>query len=1117
MAQQDIVVRVRAEIGAFKRDMDAAAQAAKKTGDQTRKAGAEAESGIGRLTTVAENHSQAWGMVSTGLLAGGAAIVAGLGLATKAAISWESAWAGVMKTVDDSPEGYAELESELRGLAKTLPSTHAEIAGVAEAAGQLGVAREDITGFTKTMIDLGESTNLTAEEAATNIAQISNVMGTMSREGSKGVERFGSALVALGNNGASTEADILNMAQRIAGAAATVGASESDVLALSNTLTSMGINAEMGGGVVTRVLLKMRTAVDEGGDSLTSFAETAGLSAEEFATKFRESPVEALDLVTQGLGNVNDAGGNVTAALGDLGIKGTQEMQVMLALAASGDLLTESLDLGAEAWKNNTALVEEANQRYATAESRIKIAWNNIKDVAITAGGAILPVVSSLADGIADLAGWFGDLPEPVQIALTALGGVAGVGLLAAGGFMKIVSALGDTVPKMKALGIATPRATRAVGLLGKTLGGVTAVGAGLLIGKEVIEAINDAARSGRPDVEDYFNAIATGGDVVGALDLGKDAGWTGALFPESEANRIKDFYGTITVESGAAKRAIEMLGNTDGLTGLSGWFSKNLSFGDVRKATEDALQLQEAMGGISRAFEMGQTELGIEAFSNLTSELNLTKDEMATLIDATPALKTALMSIATEGGIQIDPNNSLGLAEIALGETKIAAEKADPALKGVADAFGQTEEEAQAAADAVMEYYDSMVAAGMIVLNEREAQRGFQEALKGANDALKENGKTLDINTEKGRANQAALDNISDSAWSVFETLKDGNGTMAEMAAALGNGREQFINMAMDMGMSETAAIELADSMGLIPSNVVTTFDSNSDDIGDRIIDLHEVIQATPDKTITLEDNSPEVKQALRDLGYVIRELPDGRIEVTDDGTAETTGKKIDTIAGKYREAQIIAAAATNGAEAELNHTARPRTSLIRQTINRTIKESWQSNADNGPTTSRFGRQHGGQLPNRAAGGRLPYTGLGTDMILGVSSEGRPVANVDDGEWIIRESSSDKYNGLLTAVNNDDSSVQYLADSSSGMSPALAVPASQEVASYAQGMGSSALRGYQGPVASNPAPNITVQVENMTVDSKERIDELSQALFTHADRASRANGQVRLGGVTQS
>ena len=576
LADRELKVLVKADIAAYKRAMEEAAQAAKKTADETTKAGERArqagdgfdaagkkaktagdnqeqagnkakqaaaeseragkqsESGMQRLAQTAQKHNKAWDQVSKAMVLGGAAVAGGLAMATKEAISWESAFAGVRKTTDATEAQYKQLEDGLRGLARTLPATHTEIAGVAEAAGQLGVARENIVGFTKTMIDLGESTNLTAEEAATNIAQISNVMGTMDREGTKGVERFGSALVALGNDGASTEAEILDMAQRIAGAGATVGATEADVLALSNTLASMGVKAELGGGVTTRVLLKMRTAVDEGGESLETFARTAGLSAQEFAAKFRSSPVEALGLVAQGIDGVNEAGGNVTATLKDMGIKGTEETQVMLALANSGDLLTDSLNLGAKAWEENTALIDEASQRYETTEAKIRIAWNNIKDAAISAGGVIMPMVGQLAETVADLAGWFSDLPGPAQTALTAMTGMAGVAGLAAGGFMKLMSWLPGTVDGLRALGVDAPKADRAVRGVGKALGGITAVGAGLIIGKTAIEAINDAVRSGKPDVEAYFNLLSTGGDITGALNLGEGDGWSGSILKDS-------------------------------------------------------------------------------------------------------------------------------------------------------------------------------------------------------------------------------------------------------------------------------------------------------------------------------------------------------------------------------------------------------------------------------------------------------------------------------------------------------------------------------------------------------------------------------------------------------
>ncbi len=132
-----------------------------------------------------------------------APIVAGVTAVTKAAMDWESSFAGVMKTSDEVVDAngkvvysYQDLEKGLRGLAKELPSTHAEIAQVAETAGQLGIATQDVVSFTRTMIDLGESTNLSAEDAATAIAKIANITGMTSDE----YQRFGSSVVALGKN-----------------------------------------------------------------------------------------------------------------------------------------------------------------------------------------------------------------------------------------------------------------------------------------------------------------------------------------------------------------------------------------------------------------------------------------------------------------------------------------------------------------------------------------------------------------------------------------------------------------------------------------------------------------------------------------------------------------------------------------------------------------------------------------------------------------------------------------------------------------------------------------------------------------------------------------------------
>lgn len=909
MATRDVTVRIKAEIGAFKRDMDAAAQAAKKAADETEKAGKKsrkagvesqkagrlAESGIGRMSQTAQKHQQAWDQVSNTMAVGGAAITGALVLSAKEAVTWQSAFAGVKKTVDGTPEQLGAVEDGLRGLARTLPSTHTEIAGVAEAAGQLGVAREDVVGFTKTMVDLGESTNLTAEDAATNIAQISNVMGTMDREGTKGVERFGSALVALGNDGASTEVEILNMAQRIAGAGASLGASEADVLALSNTLASMGVRAELGGGVATRVLLKMRTAVDEGGESVQAFADVAGTSAEEFATKFRESPMEALQLVAQGIDRTNDAGGNLTATLKDMGIKGTEEMQVMLALANSGDLLTDSLELGAQAWEANSALAEEASQRYATAESRVKIAWNNIKDAAISAGSVMLPVIASMADAVADLAGWFADLPAPAQTALTILGGFVGVAALAAGAFMKFGPSIISTVTGLRELRGATQRAqgpmtqletrTRKLGSVAKT------AATGLLLLATVGPMIGSMVSSGDVANIDKLNAALLG------------TGDAGAKLDEMFTGKGNFFDG---LDVSGIENAFKIIGDPSISDNVDQTISKILTLGSRGSSNMEFVtkNFEQLDGVLATMAKSGNADAAADAYETLAAKAEAAGVPVEKLAEIFPQYAAAL-ELAAATGESVD-------------------------LGSLIEDFDGTNDSAQSAAEAIDNFYAAMVNAGMVVLGEREALRALEESFDSAAASIAENGKNLDTSTEKGRANQAALDGIASASLRAMEAQREAGASTSELAGTLAAGRDAFIENAMAAGMSEKAAGALADQLGLIPGSVYIEFQENTDSVAGKITEIHELVKSTPDGQITITENSPVVRAALENLGYVVTELPDGTIQVSETGT-DKTGKKIDDEARKKRIAKINAEAVTGAAEKALSSTSsKKRTATI-------------------------------------------------------------------------------------------------------------------------------------------------------------------------------------------
>lgn len=458
------------------------------------------------------------GLVGLGDTAGKVGLVAagGLAAATKAAIDWESAWAGVVKTTDGTASQMAALEGELRELARTMPATHQEIAATAEAAGQLGVAREDVADFTKTMIQLGETTDLTADAAATAVAQIANVMGTAPDD----IDRMGAALVALGNDGASTESQILSMAQRISGAGAQIGLTEPEILAISNAVASVGIEAEAGGSAVSTAFTKMAMAVSSGGPKLEKFAEIAGTSTTEFQRLFKEAPAEAFAAFTQGLDRINKSGGDVFGTLKEVGLSDIRVSQAMLSMAGAGDLLTKSLTLGNKAWSENSALAEEFAKRAGTTASEVQVAWNNVKDAGIELGATMLPILSSAASTVTTLTDAFQSLPGPIK---TGTAAAAGITAVFGGGLWftaKTVSGIANMRQNLADLGVSAGGArTRLLALNGVKFVGLAAALTAVEQGME--KAFN--TRIDAVDLERNLEALADGRISDDLKNLGDD------------------------------------------------------------------------------------------------------------------------------------------------------------------------------------------------------------------------------------------------------------------------------------------------------------------------------------------------------------------------------------------------------------------------------------------------------------------------------------------------------------------------------------------------------------------------------------------------------------------
>ena len=376
----------------------------------------------------------------------------------KSAVSYEDAFAGVRKTVDATEPEFNQLSDAIRNMSKEMPESAEEIAHVMEIAGQLGISGTDnLESFTRTAVMLGDTTNLSSEEASTALARFLNITGS----GTDTVDKLGSTLVDLGNNTATTESEIMDMALGLASAGSQVGMTDADILGFAATLSSLGIASERGGSAFSKLMINMEVATETGGEALEQFASVAGMSADQFKEKFKTDATGAITDFIGGLKNIENNGGSAIKTLDDMGIKEVRLRDTIMRAVEGYDMMNDNLKLSTDAYNDNNALVEEAGKRYETTQSKIDIFKNKLKDVGISIGDAVLPAISKLLDIGGKIIDWVGQL-DPKFLAIVGVVGAVGVAI---GGF---ISVLGLVVSGISG-GIS------ALGLLGGALSAVSA------------------------------------------------------------------------------------------------------------------------------------------------------------------------------------------------------------------------------------------------------------------------------------------------------------------------------------------------------------------------------------------------------------------------------------------------------------------------------------------------------------------------------------------------------------------------------------------------------------------------------------------------------------------
>lgn len=418
-----------------------------------------------------------------------------LAVSAKAAIDYESALAGVAKTTGLAGSAFATAGSPLaafgdalRALSLRIPVNVNDLAAIAEVGGQLGIQVPNLIEFTEVMAAMGVATNLGAEEAATGFARFANIMGTNQDQ----FGRLGSVVVDLGNKLAATESEILHFGLRLSPIGKTVGMTEEEVLGLSAAMANLGIPAERGGTALQRVFLDMNEAVLTGGESLAKFAAATRMTTDEFVALFQESPADAFVELIKQIDATQEAGGNASGTLRDLGIIQQRSIQVMLAASNGWETVAESIDIANEAGAEGNALFEEAARRYGTTASQIQILSNTFNDLRIEIGNALLGS-GGLAAGIDFLREFFRIIKDNLPMLGNLAKVLATIATLRIGASLVSGLAAGLTTVKSMKVGIdGVTASTRALRIA--SLGLNTAVFAAIAIVGGLITAWGAAA-----------------------------------------------------------------------------------------------------------------------------------------------------------------------------------------------------------------------------------------------------------------------------------------------------------------------------------------------------------------------------------------------------------------------------------------------------------------------------------------------------------------------------------------------------------------------------------------------------------------------------------------------
>ena len=525
-------------------------------------------------------------MVTAGVA--GAALIGSA--ASSAAMEWESGMSQISKTtgIAKGTEDFAALDSQLKDLYSTMPTTVAGIQGVASAAGSLGIEKSSIAGFTEVALEMGSAFDMPAEEAAVAMGKIKSQLKSLPEGVSDSTEfarQMGSAIDSVGNNYNATEKDVLDFATRTSGSLSALGGNAYEIAGWGGMLASVFPSAERAAGSFDSLLTQLTTNTD----SQSAAAELLGVSTNEFMQSMSTDPSDTLLRIGSAMEALPaDQLLSTAKALG-----GSYGMDTLTKMVGHTEEWGQAIDDTVAAGQKGESIGQSFAAGADNAKSAFAVLKNSINAILTDIGG---PINAALAPLATSLAGTFNgvreigeNLWEPFTTAISPA--TAAVSLLASGVGTLGGMTLSGLVDASKAINTAFQVGKAFVTAFGEEISDIITSSSAFQTVAGYVEDLSNTFSGLYDSAVEVFDKIVDGLSNAIPTAISGAAGAVGSLFDQAGLGGITD----------AASSVSGFLGDVyDNAAEKLGW--------GVEKGTQEGMEngTENAKGGVEQATKEG-------------------------------------------------------------------------------------------------------------------------------------------------------------------------------------------------------------------------------------------------------------------------------------------------------------------------------------------------------------------------------------------------------------------------------------------------------------------------------------------------------------------------------